>query len=322
MDLIQSHIKTSFWRYEVQSTLFANRPSRLALQSIVQDVAGTKKIYVNVWRNHAFEPVASLIHPYVAYGCWQAEFQFSDYDDTLMFANHAPADVELIWLDSSRYLSNTSFAAWTEWLIARIKALRIATSSSIIVATWLENDAQRIELQTSFTSMPAVYFADVGAVCSEAGVNLIDSRSTVMAGTPVSNAAQPLIARKLACHWLPAVVFPPVKAVALDLDNTLHIGVLGEDGIQGVQLSQQHRDFQFFLKSLLQRGIFITLVSRNERPDVETLFNNRDDYPLKWGDFSVTEVSWGRRPPPSNVLPTHYVYHQTQCFLSMTILAS
>ncbi|ABQ27357.1 HAD-IIIC family phosphatase [Geotalea uraniireducens] len=295
MDLIQRHLNTSFWRYEAQSTLFATRPSRLALQSIVPDVAGMKKIFVNVWRNHAFEPVASLTLPYIAYGCWQAEFRLGDYDDTLMFANHTPADVELIWLDSSRYLSNTSFAAWTEWLIARLKALRSATTAPVIIATWLENDAQRIELQTSFTSMPAVYFADVGAVCSEAGVNLIDFRSVAMAGTPVSNAAQPLIARKLACHWLPAAVFPPMKAVALDLDNTLHIGVLGEDGIKGVQLSQQHRNFQFFLKSLLQRGIFITLVSRNERPDVETLFNKRDDYPLKWGDFSVTEVSWGEK---------------------------
>ena len=121
-----------------------------------------------------------------------------------------------------------------------------------------------------------------------------------MAGTPVSNAAQPLLARKLACHWIPATIFPPIKAVALDLDNTLHDGVLGEDGIQGVQLTPAHQALQHFIKSLQQRGIFIALLSRNEPIDVEALFAQRDDYPLRWDDFSVTEISWGDKAAAIN----------------------
>ena len=178
--------------------------------------------------------------------------------------------------------------------------LRTANPAPIIVATWLHDAGQWAQLQALTDAVPSIYFADLDAVCNEAGVMLTDPRSAAMAGTPVSNAAQPLLARKLACHWIPATSFPPIKAVALDLDNTLHAGVLGEDGIQGVQLTPAHQALQHFIKSLQQRGIFIALLSRNEPIDVEALFAQRDDYPLRWDDFSVTEISWGDKAAAIN----------------------
>ncbi|MFB7000873.1 HAD-IIIC family phosphatase, partial [Streptomyces virginiae] len=78
-----------------------------------------------------------------------------------------------------------------------------------------------------------------------------------------------------------------------DLDHTLHSGVLGEDGIDGVELTPGHIALQQYIKGLQERGIFVALVSRNEREDVEALFAKRSDYPLKWDDFSAIEVSWG-----------------------------
>lgn len=286
--------------YEAQAVLFAARPSRLALQQLKLDVSGSRSVSVNVWRNHAIEPVIASALPYFSRVCCVAEFRLSDYDDTLMFGGRQPADVELLWLDSSRYLDRSLFGEWVQWLIGRIKVLRIANSAPIIVATWLNDAGQWAQLQALTESIPAIYFADLEAVCREAGVVLVDPRSAVMAGTPISNAAQLLLARKLACHWIPASVLSPIKVVALDLDNTLHAGVLGEDGIQGVQLTSAHQEFQHFIKSLQQRGIFIALVSRNEPVDVEALFAQRDDYPLRWDDFSVTDISWGDKSAALN----------------------
>lgn len=279
--------------YQAQSVLFVARPSRLALQQLELDVTGLRMVSVNVWRNHAIEPVVALAHPYLAYGRCTVKFHLSDYDDTLMYSDFQPADIELLWLDSSRYLGNSSFDDWLDWLVGRIKVLRTASSAPIIVATWLHDVAQWARLKALTASVPAVYIADLDAVCIEAGVSLIDSRSAAMAGTLVSNAAQPLLARKLACHWMPAAILPPIKAIAIDLDNTIHAGVLGEDGIHGVQLTPAYQAFQTFIKSLQQCGVFIALLSRNERTDVEALFAQRDDYPLRWDDFSVTEISWG-----------------------------
>jgi FkbH-like protein len=116
-----------------------------------------------------------------------------------------------------------------------------------------------------------------------------------MTGTPLSSRAQVVLARTLTCKWLAGAALPPIKAIALDLDNTLHSGVLGEDGIDGVTLTEAHKKLQLFIKELQKRGIFIALVSRNEHADVEALFTRREDYPLRWDDFSAIEVSWGHK---------------------------
>jgi FkbH-like protein len=164
------------------------------------------------------------------------------------------------------------------------------------LATWVQSAEEVGAINSLADSIPAVYFADMQAASTQADVALLDSRSAIMAGTQVSNAAQVVLARKLACHWLPGALLPPIKAVALDLDNTLHAGILGEDGIHGVKLTPGHAELQYYIKSLQQRGIFITLVSRNEYSDVEALFAERGDYPLRWEDFSAVEVSWGDKP--------------------------
>lgn len=290
----------SFSGHQAQAVLFAERPSRLALQQLELDASGLRAVRINVWRNHAIEPVIALALPYFAYASYLADFHLSDYDDTLMFSGRQPADIELLWLDSSRFLDHPRFDDWLAWLLGRIKVLRTANPAPIILATWLHDAGQWAQLQALTDPVPAIYLADLDEVCNEAGVMLTDSRSAAMAGTPVSNAAQPLLARKLACHWIPATIYPPIKAVALDLDNTLHEGVLGEDGIQGVQLTPAHQTLQHFIKSLHQRGMFIALLSRNEPIDVEALFAQRGDYPLRWDDFSVTEISWGDKAAAIN----------------------
>lgn len=278
-------------RFESQAALFASQPSRLSLLGQPKIGTDAPLVTVNVWRNHGFESLVPLAAPYFSFGGGRAEFRISDYDDTLTFTEHRPADAELLWLDSSRI--TLPFADWCTWLEGRIRVLRAATSAPILLATWCADPKDGAVLQTLADSIPAVYFADLAAACSDAKVPLLDKRSSGLTGSPLSNAAQVILARKLACHWLPGALRSPIKAVALDLDNTLHAGVLGEDGIDGVQLTPGHAALQRYIKSLQKRGIFIALVSRNERPDVEALFAQRPDYPLRWDDFSAIEVSWG-----------------------------
>lgn len=279
--------------FELQAALFGEKPSRLALTQVnIPDFVG-ENLTVNVWRNHSFEPLIPLINPYMLFGGINFNFKIGDYDDSLTFYGHQASAAELLWLDSRRFLERLNFDDWLDWLKDRVHFLRSISTSPIIIATWLENDNHRKKLHSMIDGLPAVYFAEISSVCEQAKVSLIDDRSANLAGTPLSSAAQVIISRVLACHWLPAALVPPVKAIALDLDHTLHAGVLGEEGIWGVHLTDGHIALQNFIKSLQQRGIFIALVSRNEPSDVEALFAQRSDYPLRWEDFSVTEVSWG-----------------------------
>ncbi|MBX3678158.1 MAG: HAD-IIIC family phosphatase [Rhodocyclaceae bacterium] len=289
-------IETSMRRIEAQSVLFSPVVSRLAVLGLRQESGTCRQARVNIWRNHAVEPVIELARPYLEFGRWQIDFRLGDYDDSLLFANHVLADLELLWLDSTRYSTLGPVDAWLDWLGNRIGALRAMTSAPIILATWLEDADLRPRLAALVDSFPGAHLADLGQTCDDLQVALIDPRTTAMAGSAIGRQAQTLLARKLASHWLPATLAPPIKAVALDLDNTLHDGVLGEDGISGVKLTPAHRALQQDIKSLRERGIFIALVSRNEYAEVEELFARRDDYPLRWDDFSAIEVSWADKP--------------------------
>jgi FkbH-like protein len=200
-----------------------------------------------------------------------------------------------LWMDSTRILDRINFSDWLDWLLDRLAILRQLSSAPIVLATWLTEESQREALQNRLKKLPAVYFADMTEVSETAGVPLLDNRSATMAGTPLSSRAQIVLARTLACKWLAGAALPPIKAIALDLDNTLHAGVLGEDGIDGVVLTTEHKNLQLFVKESQNRGIFIALVSRNELADVEALFTQREDYPLRWEDFSAVEVSWGHK---------------------------
>lgn len=266
-------------RSSAQATLFAERPSRADLLALTLPAVEAQPLRVNVWRNHAFETVARLAEPYLAWGGLAVDWHYSDYDDTLGFATFdaaQPAAAELVWLDPSKPVD-------VDWLARRIAALRQLSRAPILV----------VGAKAGLPDLPDVQAADVAALCEAQGLTLLDLRLAKVAGTPLSAPAQALVAKTLAGRWLPALLLPPVKAVAVDLDHTLYNGVLGEDGITGVQLTPAHADFQRSLLALKERGVFLALVSRNEMDDVRALFAARDDFPLRWADFSVTEVSWG-----------------------------
>jgi FkbH-like protein len=97
---------------------------------------------------------------------------------------------------------------------------------------------------------------------------------------------------------------PALKCIVVDCDNTLWGGIVGEDGIAGVELSDDYpgrpfRDFQKQLKALRLSGIFLALSSKNNPADVEAVFAQHSAMALSWDDISVSRVNW--RPKSDNI---------------------
>ena len=63
------------------------------------------------------------------------------------------------------------------------------------------------------------------------------------------------------------------KVIAVDLDNTLWDGVVGEDGVEGIR---PRVEFQRELKALKDRGILLVALSKNNFSDVEWLLGDGD----------------------------------------------
>ena len=88
------------------------------------------------------------------------------------------------------------------------------------------------------------------------------------------------------------------KCIILDLDNTLWGGVVGDDGIEGIQLGhglgigKAFSEFQQWIKKLAQRGIIVCVVSKNDEQTAKNAFENHPDMVLKMEDIAVFIANW------------------------------
>ena len=88
------------------------------------------------------------------------------------------------------------------------------------------------------------------------------------------------------------------KLLALDLDNTLWGGIIGEDGLGGITLGppsaigERFQDLQHYVKALKERGILLAVVSKNNPADAEAVFRRHDSSVLKMDDFVAFEANW------------------------------
>jgi FkbH-like protein len=89
-----------------------------------------------------------------------------------------------------------------------------------------------------------------------------------------------------------AILKAPHKVLALDCDDTLWKGICGEDGPEGVTLTEGHRSLQEFALKQRQAGMLITLNSKNNEADVRETFERHPEFPLKWRDITATRINW------------------------------
>lgn len=87
------------------------------------------------------------------------------------------------------------------------------------------------------------------------------------------------------------------KCLALDLDNTLWGGVVGDDGADGIELGGTPRgeafvEFQRYLKALKDRGVLLAVCSKNDERSAHEVFAKRPEMMLKLDDFAVFVANW------------------------------
>lgn len=87
------------------------------------------------------------------------------------------------------------------------------------------------------------------------------------------------------------------KALALDLDNTLWGGVVGDDGVDGIQIgqetgvSQSYYEFQNYVKTLKDIGVILTVCSKNDHENAVAGLEHPEGA-LKPDDFIIIKANW------------------------------
>jgi FkbH-like protein len=119
--------------------------------------------------------------------------------------------------------------------------------------------------------------------------------------TPEANIA---LARSLA-SMVRAIYGKSRKVLVLDLDNTLWGGVIGDDGIEKIQIGREtpvaeaYTAFQEYCLSLYRRGVLLAVCSKNDEDIAKQGFEHPDSV-LKLEHFSSFKANW--EPKHENIL--------------------
>lgn len=123
-----------------------------------------------------------------------------------------------------------------------------------------------------------------------------DPRLEVYAGAHLSEAVLGAYAAELA-HLVRAGAGRGKKVLALDLDHTLWGGVLGDDGVEGLEVAhtprgEAFRAFQTLVKQLQSQGVLLAAVSKNDPETVLAALRGHPDLVLREEDFVAVLAGW------------------------------
>ena len=90
------------------------------------------------------------------------------------------------------------------------------------------------------------------------------------------------------------------KCVILDLDNTTWGGIIGDDGLENIQIGslgigKAFTEFQYWIKKLKNRGIIIAVCSKNTESVAKEPFEKHPDMVLHLDDIAVFIANWNNK---------------------------
>lgn len=142
-----------------------------------------------------------------------------------------------------------------------------------------------------------VYIIDLDALQAACGrEKFSDPKLYYIAKMPVSLELLPSVAKK-AVDMVQVLRGAVKKCVVLDLDNTLWGGVIGDDGLGGIQIGElgtghAFSDFQLWLRELRNRGILLAVCSKNNEQTAKEPFEKHPEMVLQLEDFSMFVANW------------------------------
>ncbi len=142
-----------------------------------------------------------------------------------------------------------------------------------------------------------VYIFDLADTISEIGrKQFYSNKMWYMGSVPYSRDGLNAVATEIN-RVLGSAFSSRKKIIALDLDDTLWGGIIGEDGIDGIELSdhkegQRYYDFQRQMLEMKNRGIVLAINSKNNLEDAEAAIQGHPAMLLRDEDFVSRKINW------------------------------
>lgn len=153
------------------------------------------------------------------------------------------------------------------------------------------------ELRKLARTQPGVYILDYDSLVARHGrCAWHDERKWLAVRMPVTSSH--LI--DLAEEWI-RILHPltgkVAKALVVDLDNTLWGGVIGEDGMDGIQIGPEYpgasyQELQRVMRDFYHRGILLAVCSKNNLDDALEVFDKHPGMILGRRHFASMRINW------------------------------
>ena len=154
------------------------------------------------------------------------------------------------------------------------------------------------ELMGMSQKYPNLFVCDIAGLQNKLGRDVMFAPNVYVSTEMVLSVdAIPYVASRL-MDIVAAVRGHFKKCLILDLDNTLWGGVIGDDGLEGIQLGhglgigKAFTEFQMWVKKLRQRGIIICVASKNNEDTAKEPFVKHPDMVLRLDDIAVFQANW------------------------------
>lgn len=247
---------------DADSELYRFQPDALIAVRQYRDMEEFPSLLANV------ETVHNVVEKKIA-----AESEFWQF-----FHEHCPAQVFL-----------TNYAVPDRHVLGGLEANLPSGQNHFVRlfnAFWLERKPAYVSL------------LDQEALSADFGKNhWFDNSAWFLSKQPFALEVLPAFAHAVA-RQLAALSGRVNKCLVVDLDNTLWGGIIGDDGLEGINLDPNNAvgeaflDFQRTLLRYRERGVLLAVCSKNERTTAEKVFRDHPDCLLKLEDFSAFVTNW------------------------------
>ncbi len=145
-----------------------------------------------------------------------------------------------------------------------------------------------------------LYINDICSLQNMYGINFaFDPKLYVTADLTMSLDFTAVVA-KSAVDIIQSLTGKSKKCLILDLDNTLWGGIIGDDGIEGIEIGElgigkAFTELQLWAKQLKERGIILAVSSKNDSEVAKNAFDNHPDMVLSYEDFAVFNANWDNK---------------------------
>ncbi len=152
-------------------------------------------------------------------------------------------------------------------------------------------DAANAQLTSRIESLPGIILLPPHEIDRLSVEDQFDCVSDELAHVPYTQNYYASLGLAIARKTHAALV-PAHKVLVLDCDNTLWRGVVGEDGVDGIEITPAFANLQKFAINVHSQGTLVCLVSKNNQRDVLDVFEQRSDMLLKLDLVVAYRINW------------------------------